>query len=123
MKAKKPAALILAALSSLSLLGTAAAAPQYTFGLLLSAMTPYFASIKGGAEAEAKKLGVQLLVENGNNNSATQSNQVDTLIARKVNALLINPTDAKALVPPNFRDYLCVAAHCGHGQGDSGCIA
>ena len=76
-----------------------AAAPQYTFGLLLSAMTPYFATIKSGAETEAKKLGVHLLVENGNNDSATQSNQVDTLIARKVNLLLINPTDAKALVP------------------------
>ncbi len=76
-------------------------APQehYTFGLMLSAMTPYFATIKSGAEAEAKKLGVQLLVEDGNNNSITQSNQIDTLIARKVNLLLINPTDAKALVP------------------------
>ncbi|MDD3759969.1 MAG: substrate-binding domain-containing protein [Acidithiobacillus sp.] len=99
MKAKKPATLILAALGSLALLGSATAAPQYTFGLLLSAMTPYFATIKSGAESEAKKLGVQLLVENGNNDSATQSNQVDTLIARRVNLLLINPTDAKALIP------------------------
>ena len=69
------------------------AAHHYTFGLMLSAMTPYFATIKSGAEAEAKKLGVQLLVEDGNNNSITQSNQIDTLIARKVNLLLINPTD------------------------------
>lgn len=99
MQAKKTATLLLAALSSVGLLSTATAAPQYTFGLLLSAMTPYFATIKSGAEAEAKRLGVQLLIENGNNDSATQSNQVDTLIARKVNLLLINPTDAKALVP------------------------
>lgn len=28
---------------------------------MLSAMTPYFATIKSGAEAEAKKLGVTLL--------------------------------------------------------------
>ncbi|MDR7928591.1 substrate-binding domain-containing protein [Acidithiobacillus thiooxidans] len=103
MKHKTTSVLMAAMALSLGFSGMASAqdaAPQhYTFGLMLSAMTPYFATIKSGAEAEAKKLGVQLLVEDGNNNSITQNNQIDTLIARKVNLLLINPTDAKALVP------------------------
>ncbi|MGK9452185.1 substrate-binding domain-containing protein [Acidithiobacillus caldus] len=99
MKRNTIAALFIAAWGFVGCAAVSAAEPTYTFGLLLSAMTPYFATIKSGAETEARKLGVQLLVENGNNNSITQSNQVNTLIARKVNLLLINPTDAKALIP------------------------
>ncbi|MFA7496486.1 MAG: substrate-binding domain-containing protein [Acidithiobacillus sp.] len=103
MKRKTVCLLATALACSFGFSGTAnaqdASSSHYTFGLMLSAMTPYFATIKSGAEAEAKKLGVTLLVEDGNNNSITQSNQIDTLVARKVNLLLINPTDAKALVP------------------------
>lgn len=77
-----------------------AAAKHYTFGMLLSTLNnPYFVSMKKAAQAEAKTLGVSLLIEDANNSSATQSNQISTLLARKVDALLVNPTNAKSLIP------------------------
>ncbi|APZ41703.1 D-ribose ABC transporter substrate-binding protein [Acidihalobacter ferrooxydans] len=78
----------------------ASATQQYTFALLLSTLNnPYFVTMKNSAQAEAKRLGVKLLVLDGNNSSTTQSNQVRTAIARKVNLLLINPTNATAMSP------------------------
>lgn len=77
-----------------------AVAKHYTFGMLLSTLNnPYFVSIKKAAQAEARTLGVSLLIEDANNSSTTQSNQIDTLLARKVDALLVNPTNAKSLIP------------------------
>ncbi|MGC9271032.1 substrate-binding domain-containing protein [Acidiphilium sp.] len=75
-------------------------AKHYTFGMLLSTLNnPYFVSIKKAAQSEAKNLGVSLLIEDANNSSATQTNQINTLLARKVDALLVNPTNAKSLIP------------------------
>lgn len=76
------------------------ASGPYTFGLLLSTLNnPYFVTIKTSAAAEAKKLGVKLLIEDANNSATTQSNQIGTLLARKVNFLLVNPTNATSLIP------------------------
>lgn len=78
----------------------ASAAQQYTFALLLSTLNnPYFVTMKNSAQAEAKRLGVDLLVLDANNSATTQTNQVRTAIARKVDMLLINPTNATAMSP------------------------
>ncbi|MCE1161390.1 MAG: D-ribose ABC transporter substrate-binding protein [Thiomonas sp.] len=78
----------------------ASAAQPYTFALLLSTLNnPYFVAMKDSAQAEANRLGIKLLVLDGNNSSTTQTNQVRTAIARKVDMLLINPTDATAMSP------------------------
>ncbi len=79
---------------------SASAAQHYTFALLLSTLNnPYFVAMKNSAQAEADRLGVKLLVLDGNNSSTTQTNQVHTALARKVDVLLINPTDATAMSP------------------------
>lgn len=78
----------------------ASAAQRYTFALLLSTLNnPYFVTMKDSAQVEAERLGVKLLVLDANNSSTTQANQVRTAIARKVDMLLINPTDATAMSP------------------------
>jgi ribose transport system substrate-binding protein len=72
----------------------------YTFALLLSTTNnPYFVTMKDAAQAEAKVLGVKLQVLDANNDSAMQTNQVQTMIAKHVDLLLLNPTNADTIVP------------------------
>ncbi len=62
---------------------------------------PFFQSMYVGASAEAKKLGVTLIWQGDpvNYSPATQIPIVEQLLALKPNALIIAPTDPKALEP------------------------
>ncbi len=74
------------------------AAEPYTFGLSLSTLNnPFFVSVKEGAEAEAKLLKVNLIVTDAQNRLDKQVGDVEDLIQKKVNALLINPTDSAGI--------------------------
>lgn len=64
-------------------------------GLSISTLNnPFFVSVKDGVLAEAKKLGMEVLVIDAQNDSAKQSNDVEDLMQKGVNALLINPVDS-----------------------------
>lgn len=79
---------------------SAQSSKNYTFALLLSTTNnPYFVAMKDEAQKEAKALGVQLQVLDAHNDSSTQLNQLQTMISRKVNLLLVNPTNADTIVP------------------------
>ncbi|MCP4693117.1 MAG: D-ribose ABC transporter substrate-binding protein [Desulfobacterales bacterium] len=70
----------------------------YTFGLSLSTLNnPFFVSVKEGAEAEAKLLNVNLVVTDAQNRLDKQVGDVEDLIQKKVDALLINPTDSAGI--------------------------
>lgn len=72
----------------------------FTVGLLLGNMdNPYFVQMAQAAEDQAKLLGINITVLNANYDSATQLSQVETLLQRNVDAIVINPTDSKALIP------------------------
>ncbi len=78
--------------------GESGAAEPYTFGLSLSTLNnPFFVSVKEGAEAEAKLLNVNLIVTDAQNRLDKQVGDVEDLVQRKVNALLINPTDSAGI--------------------------
>lgn len=67
-------------------------------GLSVSTLNnPFFVSLKDGVVNEANKLGIETIVVDAQNDSAKQSNDVDDLIQKGVNVLLINPTDSAAI--------------------------
>ncbi|MBE9917603.1 ribose ABC transporter substrate-binding protein RbsB [Paenibacillus donghaensis] len=67
-------------------------------GLSVSTLNnPFFVSLKDGVVAEAKKHGMETIVVDAQNDSAKQSNDVDDLMQKGVNVLLINPTDSAAI--------------------------
>ncbi len=71
-----------------------------TVGFCVSTLNnPFFVSFTNGAKAEAQTLGIELIVLNAQNSNNTQYSQVEDLIQRKVDAIILNPTDADALVP------------------------
>ncbi len=62
----------------------------------------YFDAVKVGAEEAAKELGITLLYDGPSQDQATNQKQVDILqgwIAQEVDAILVSPNDAAAIVP------------------------
>ncbi|MFQ5343827.1 MAG: substrate-binding domain-containing protein, partial [Anaerolineae bacterium] len=76
------------------------AAEKITLGLSLSTLNnPFFVTLQEGAQKAADQLGVELVVVDSQDDSAKEATNLEDLIQRKVDALLINPTDADAVVP------------------------
>jgi ribose transport system substrate-binding protein len=75
---------------------------HYTIALVPGLTTdPFYITMHAGAAAEAKKLGVTLTWQGGTAFSpTTQLPVVESLLAKHPNALLIAPTDVKALQAP-----------------------
>ena len=73
---------------------------EITLGLSLSTLNnPFFVTLKEGAEGKAAELGVKLIVVDSQDDPAKEATNIEDLIQKKVDALLINPTDADAVVP------------------------
>jgi len=73
---------------------------EITLGLALSTLNnPFFVTLKEGAEKAAAAQGVKLIVVDAQDDPAKQAASIEDLIQKKVSALLINPTDANAIVP------------------------
>ena len=90
----------------LTLVGGEASAPaaptggDFTLGLSLSTLNnPFFVTLRDGAEAAATAAGVELVVVDAQDDPAQEATNIEDLIQRGVDALLINPTDADAIVP------------------------
>lgn len=93
------AALVVAVTAVLAVSGVVFARP-YTLGLTISTLNnPFFVDLKEGAEAKAAELGVRLVVLDAQNDPSRQLAGIEDLIAQRVDALLINPTDSSAIVP------------------------
>lgn len=87
-------------LLAVMMVGITAVSMAFTIGLVLGNMdNPYFVEMANAAKTQAKALGAKLIVLNANYSNATQYNQVEDLIQRKVDAIVINPTDSDALIP------------------------
>lgn len=79
---------------------TTPTAKKPTLGLVLSTLNnPYFVTLLDGAQEEAKTSGVTIIAMDSQNDSATEASNIEDLISRKVDAILVNPTDAAAVVP------------------------
>lgn len=93
------------AVAALSLLGVAAisssAQEKITVGLAVANLqADFFNQIKQSVDAEAKAKGVQLIVSDAKGDAATQVDQIQDLITRKVSALIYIPAGATAAGVP-----------------------
>ncbi len=72
---------------------------KFTVGFVISTQTnPFFVTLKDGAEAKAKELGVELIVLDSQDDSAKAAANMEDLITRGVDLILVNPTDSDAIV-------------------------
>lgn len=68
--------------------------------LLVSTLNnPFFVDLRDGAQAEAKKLNIDLQVSDAQNDSATQQNQAQNAQSQGAKAVIINPVDSDAAGP------------------------
>nr|WP_203643310.1 substrate-binding domain-containing protein [Streptomyces sp. SID14478] len=66
-------------------------------GLSLSTLNnPFFVQIRAGAQAEAKKAGVDLTVTDAQNDASQQANQVQNFTSSGLDAIILNPVDSAA---------------------------
>ena len=94
MKRMKRIAVLLCVFGLL-LAGSAEAA---RLGLVISTQdNPFFVTLKEGAEAKAKELGHDLTILDSMNDPAKELSNVEDLLVKGVDVLLINPTDSDAV--------------------------
>lgn len=66
-------------------------------GLSLSTLNnPFFVQIRAGAQAEAKKLGLDLTVTDAQNDASQQANQLQNFTSSNLDAIIVNPVDSDA---------------------------
>ncbi|HPE68846.1 MAG TPA: substrate-binding domain-containing protein [Thermotogota bacterium] len=70
-----------------------------TIGFAVSTLAnPFFVSMKEGGEDKAQELGLELIVLDAQDSPERQFSQVQDLIIRNVDVLIINPVDSDAIV-------------------------
>lgn len=71
-----------------------------TIGLTVQAISnPFFVAIQHGAEAEAKKIGATVLLEDANHDIGKQSDEIDDFIQKQVDLILLNAVDSAGVAP------------------------
>ncbi|MGE5577891.1 MAG: ribose ABC transporter substrate-binding protein RbsB [Syntrophothermus sp.] len=101
---KKLAVIFMVAVLAGGLLGVfglpAGAEKKPVVGLAVSTLNnPFFVDLKDGALEAAKKLGIELVVTDAQNDPNKQLAGIEDLIQRGVDVILVNPTDSAAVVP------------------------
>lgn len=70
-----------------------------TIGLSISTLNnPFFVSLRDGAEAKAKELGLEITTVDAQDDPAKQVSDIEDLIQQGVDLLIINPTDSASIV-------------------------
>ena len=90
------------AVASLASSGAALAADQIAIGLITKTDTnPFFVKMKQGAEEAAAKGGVKLITAAGkfDGDNASQVTAIENMMTAGAKAILITPSDTKAIVP------------------------
>jgi ribose transport system substrate-binding protein len=71
---------------------------QLKVGLSISTLNnPFFVSLKEGAEKEANSQGAEIITVDAQNDSAKQVSDIEDLIQKGVNVLIVNPADSDAI--------------------------
>ncbi|GAA2772592.1 substrate-binding domain-containing protein [Saccharopolyspora taberi] len=77
-----------------------AADARWRIALSVSTLNnPFFVDVRAGAQAEADRLGVELLVTDAGEDASQQANAVQNAIAQNVDAMIVNPVDSDSVVP------------------------
>ncbi len=88
--------LFLALIASLAL----PAGAKDTIGLSVSTLNnPFFVTLRDGARKAADKAGLTLVVLDAQDKADKQVSDLEDLVQKKVKVILVNPTDAAAVVP------------------------
>ena len=77
----------------------AAAGKKHLALLLYSHGFEFMVALDKGARQEADTLGVDLTVLDGQSDSQVQTRQIEDLLVRGVDAIIISPNDSKEIVP------------------------
>lgn len=78
---------------------SAASAAEEKIGLVVSTQNnPFFVTLKEGAVKKANELGYELIVLDSQNDPSKELGNVEDLLVKGVDVLLINPTDSDAVV-------------------------
>lgn len=69
-------------------------------GLSVSTLNnPFFVQLRQGAQAEAKRRGVDLTVTDAQNDASQQANQLQNFTSEGMDAVIVNPVDSDAAAP------------------------
>lgn len=72
---------------------------KYTIGFVVSTQTnPFFVTLKQGAEDKAEELGVELIVLDSQDDPSKELANMEDLITKNVDLIIVNPTDSDAIV-------------------------
>ncbi|MFJ4472363.1 substrate-binding domain-containing protein [Streptomyces sp. NPDC089424] len=121
------AVIAVAVVAATSLLHTGSSGTQKKVGLSLSTLNnPFFVQIRAGAEAEAKKLGVDLTVTDAQNDASQQANQLQNFTSEGVSSIVVNPVDSDAAGPSvraaNKADIPVVAVDRGVNKAETAAL-
>ena len=73
---------------------------EITVGLSISTLNnPFFVTLKEGAEKAAKENKIKLISVDAQDDPAKQASGIEDLIQKKVDVILVNPTDSAAVTP------------------------
>ncbi|TKZ35716.1 D-ribose ABC transporter substrate-binding protein [Brachyspira catarrhinii] len=71
-----------------------------TVGLSVSTLNnPFFVSLSDGARQKAKELNINLSVVNASDDTAKQTSDIEDLISKNVQVIIVNPVDSDAVAP------------------------
>ena len=59
---------------------------------------PFFVDVRDGVQREADELGIELHITDSQGDPATQLRDIENLLQRNLDAIIINPTDSDAIV-------------------------
>jgi ribose transport system substrate-binding protein len=94
---------MLARVISVAIALVSLALPAYakdTVGLSVSTLNnPFFVTLRDGAKAAADKAGLELVVLDAQDKADKQVSDLEDMVQKKVKVILVNPTDAAAVVP------------------------
>ncbi|MFF9894857.1 substrate-binding domain-containing protein [Streptomyces longispororuber] len=112
-----------AVIAGVSLWNNGSSGTSTKVGLSLSTLNnPFFVQMKEGAQAEARKAGVDLTVTDAQNDASQQANQLQNFTSGNMGAVVVNPVDSDAIGPAaraaNKADIPVVAADRGVNEAD-----
>ncbi|WP_367045810.1 substrate-binding domain-containing protein [Streptomyces sp. Je 1-332] len=112
------AVLVAAVVGAVSFFNNGSSGTSTKIGMSLSTLNnPFFVQMKEGAQAEAKKAGVDLTVTDAQNDASQQTNQLQNFTGEGMKSIIVNPVDSDAVGPAvrgaNKSDIPVIAADRG----------
>ncbi|MEU3742719.1 substrate-binding domain-containing protein [Streptomyces sp. NPDC032198] len=112
------AVLVAAVVGAVSFFNNGSSGTTTKIGMSLSTLNnPFFVQMKEGAQAEAKKAGVDLTVTDAQNDASQQTNQLQNFTGEGMKSIIVNPVDSDAVGPAvrgaNKSDIPVIAADRG----------